>query len=375
MVSTPGSKKAITLKRFFILFLLVCNGKPISAGENLALNKSYKLTPAPNYKLCTDDLDKVQLTDGRTYGSWWVNKSTVGWNPVSTGIEIAIDLQQSMPIDEVKVYSVGGGFAGVEFPQFIAVLVSDDNRTYGLAGLIGSEDLANLRSVGHNRIPHTFVIDDLNTQGRYVKVVVRPNGRYFFLDEIEVIGNKSKLDVQTGRHEYLLQFTDSSNVLGAIEDYQQLRANIGETIKALQSSGDRFPADFVKKVWPELESIAKECNLPTDKIYSQNGLFVLRKKLGVIRAEIYRKVYNSELACFAANPMETVFEKDMCFREHLKEINVQLWQNEYESAAFNIVNCCNEPVTIAVSVSPLAGPAGGNSGQSEDIYNQKSSVH
>ncbi len=273
-------------------------------------------------------------------------------------VEIVIDFEQWVLIDQVKVYSVGGGLSDVEFPEFIAVLVSNDGKTYGFAGLISSEDLANLRSVGHNRVPHTFIIGNLNTQGRFVKIVVRPNRRYFFLDEIEIIGNKSKLGGQTGRREDLPQFTDSSKVLRAIEDYQQLRVNIVETIKALQDGGNRFPVDFVKKVLPELESIAKEGKLPTDKIYSQNELSVLRMRLGMLRAQIYRKVYNSELACFATNPMEAVFEKDMCFQENLKEINVQLWQNEYESAAFNIVNCSDEPMRVSVSISPLAGGGG-----------------
>ena len=223
------------LKRYIIFIFFVCRFCCCRAyGENLALGRSYSFLPRPNYTLCTDGLDSVQLTDGRVYGSWWGNKSTVGWQMPEPAVEIVIDFEQWVLIDQVKVYSVGGGLSDVEFPEFIAVLVSNDGKTYGFAGLISSEDLANLRSDGHNRVPHTFIIGNLYTQGRFVKIVVRPNRRYFFLDEIEIIGNKSKLGGQTGRREDLPQFTDSSKVLRAIEDYQQLRVNIVESIKALQ---------------------------------------------------------------------------------------------------------------------------------------------
>ncbi len=38
----------------------------MAAGPvNLALNRPYRLDPAPNYKLCTDAGDRTQLTDGR----------------------------------------------------------------------------------------------------------------------------------------------------------------------------------------------------------------------------------------------------------------------------------------------------------------------
>lgn len=348
------------LKRIFILALLMCNYRTVLGEENLALNKSYEFNCKPNYKLCTDELDKIQLTDGKTYGSSWRSKNTVGWQSVSTGIEVIIDLRQSMPIDKVKVYSIGGGFADVEFPQFIAVLVSDDDRTYSFAGLVGSKNLVNLRSVGHNGVPHTFVIDNLNTQGRFVKVVVRPRRYYFFLDEIEVIGGASKLNRPVDLRKDTLTFSDSKDLLGAIEDYLQLKTNIDETIKTLQNNQKKFSADFTKTVLSELEFLTKKCKSPTDKIYSPKELSALGRKLGEVRAQIYKQVYKSEFVCYAANPMEILFEKDMPFVDaaHLQQLDVQLWQREYESAAVNIINCSQKPLDLLVSVSPLTSQDG-----------------
>ena len=97
-------------KRLFILLLLVCNCKPVSAGENLALHKSYTFSPKPNYHLCTDKSDVIQLTDGRTSASQWTKKSTVGWEKAEPAVEVVIDLGQRSAVYEVRIHTVGGGW-------------------------------------------------------------------------------------------------------------------------------------------------------------------------------------------------------------------------------------------------------------------------
>jgi hypothetical protein len=352
------------LKRFaFTLLLLSVLYCGHASGEiNLALRKSCTFTPKPNYRLCTDERDKIQLTDGLTFGCWWVKKTTVGWDRASTGIEIVVDLEQLWPVDEVRVHSVGGGFAYMEFPDFIAVLVSTDGRKYGFAGLVSSEELANVRSVGHKRVPHTFVIDNLNTKARFVKIVVRPysaNSR-FFVDEIEVIRKEQKSDKRTVWRENLLGFGDSEALLVAIEDYLQLRENVSETIRVLKNVRHKFSDGLLAKLVTDLDSLTGKFNLPTNEIYSQNELLRLRKKLGAIRAQIYRELYKKPFVCFAVDPMEMLLEKDMQLMDVPKEqrIDIQLWQGEYESAAVNIINSSQEPLDVVVSVSPLAGPGG-----------------
>lgn len=343
------------------LLLALCSGS-VCGETNLALHKSYLLAPKPNYKGCTDDSDSIQLTDGKTFGCWWVKKTTVGWDRAARGIEIVIDLERLVPVDQVKVYSVGGGFAGMEFPEFIAVLVSKDGKKYEFAGLIGSEDLANIRSVGHNRVPHTFVIDSLNTQARYVKIVVRSHAPppRFFVDEIEVIHKERRSGEKIIRRENLLKFDNLEQLLGAIEDYLQLRDNIRETLRVLQDNRNKFATDFFRKVSSELETLSEQFNLPTNEIHSQDKLFELRGKLGAIRAQIYRDIYKKPIVCFVADPMEILLEKNMHLVEVSKQqqFDIQLWQNEYESAAVNIINCSQEALDIVVSLSPLVSEDG-----------------
>ena len=336
----------------FILSALCC--RPAYSEINLALHKSYSLLPKPNYGLCTDALDVIQLTNGKTYGSRWTSKSTVGWQS-ALAIEIEIDLEATKHIDQVKVHSIGGGFAYVEFPEFIAVLVSNDGKTYGFAGLVGSEDLANFSRAGRQKKPHTFIIKNLNTQGRFIKIVVRPNGRYFFLDEIEVFGSKNILSEQVNHRKDLLMFGHTDKLLRAIEDYLQIKANIVETIRAFRNNRNRLSTDITIKVSSDLESLSQKCELPTDTIYSQEDLSVLGRQLGVVRAQIYKEIYKNEFVCFAANPMEMLFEKDMHFvdADTLQRIDIQMWKREYESAAVNIINCSQRPLDILVSASPL----------------------
>jgi len=55
------------------------------AQGNVALHKSYRLSPGPSYRHCTDSGDRTQLTDGvYTKGYFWTQKTTVGWAVASS---------------------------------------------------------------------------------------------------------------------------------------------------------------------------------------------------------------------------------------------------------------------------------------------------
>ncbi len=90
---------------------------------NIALHRPYTLSPAPNYRHCTDPDDRIQLTDGRyTQGYFWTQRSTVGWQNVSP-VFIVVDLGRIAPIAGAS-FNTAAGVAGVQFPTAIWVLVS-----------------------------------------------------------------------------------------------------------------------------------------------------------------------------------------------------------------------------------------------------------
>jgi len=338
-------------KRFFLFFLLVCNCKLVSAGQNLALHKNYTLSPKPNYHLCIDKSDVIQLTDGRTSGSKWTNKSTVGWQKAEPAVEIVIDLGKKSAIYEVRIHTIGGGFADVEFPEFAAVLLSDDNRKFRLAGLVSSKDLENVRARGYRGVSSTMNIGNINAPGRYVKFIIRPKWRYVFLDEVEVFGDSLSAARNIKLRNDLEVFTSSEELLKRIYGYLQLRENAAAALKSTKENRSKLSGQFSEKMLSELERQAQKADTPTK-------LLAIKEQVGKTRAEIYKAVYGKPFVCLPANPMEMVFEKKMPLHESTKDISVQMWQNEYESAAFNIVNCSDEMMTMAVSISPLLGPAG-----------------
>jgi hypothetical protein len=319
------------LKLLFIFFFSIFLCFSANAMENLALHKTYSFSPKPNYPLCTDNSDTAQLTDGKSSGSRWTEKSTVGWRKPEPAVEVVIDLGQSCVIEQVNVHTIGGGFASVEFPQFIAVLLSDTRTQFKFAGLKSGRELKNIRSNGNRGVPHIMSIENINASGRFVKLVIRPKGLMFFMDEIEVVGEK----VSDYPKNNLETFEDDEQLLNRIDNYLQLEDNISE-----------------------FENSTKVHISSTNEILDINQLRAEQELLGKQKAEIYKDFYKNEFVCFPANPMKVVYEKEIPLQESSNEINVRMWQNEYESASFNIINCSDAPMNMSVSVSPLLGPEG-----------------
>ena len=309
--------------------------------------------------MCTDKSDEIQLTDGITSGSQWTNKSTVGWQNIEPAVEIVIDLSKKSVIDEVRIHTIGGGFAEVEFPEFIIVLVSDDGKRFGFAGLISSKNLSNVKAHGYRGVSRIMSIGNINTSGRYIKLVIRPNWRYVFLDEVEVFGDSLSNVKNIKLRSNLEIFNSSEELLSKVEDYLNLSEKVSVTYKAAKKNHLYLSGKLSNKTLFELENLAKKTEPTTSILYSDDELLDVKRQTGKARAEIYKAIYEKPFVCLPANPMEMVFEKDMVLCEIASEINIQLWQNEYESAAFNIVNCSDEVMTMGISISPLLDLDGG----------------
>ena len=163
--------------------------------KNIALNKTYKLSPAPNYKLCTDANDKTQLTDGKfTTGYFWGQKSTVGWWRIGDKPAVIIlDLEKIEPISGVSYSTAARPKAGAKLPSSIMVEVSEDGKKFFPVG-----DLA--IDISDTEIPkgldayHTYKYQatKLKTKGRYVRFTVLGPRGIMFCDEIEVYRGPDK---------------------------------------------------------------------------------------------------------------------------------------------------------------------------------------
>ena len=102
-------------------------------GENIALGCKVTFESRPNYGLCTDDEDIIQLTDGKySAGYFWVQKKHRGWNNVSP-VTITIDLgkvqrSRASPTTLAQVRGRSG------WPSFILVAVATTARLWRFVG-------------------------------------------------------------------------------------------------------------------------------------------------------------------------------------------------------------------------------------------------
>jgi hypothetical protein len=164
-----------------------------AATTNIAVNKSYKLSPAPNYPLCKDDGDIKQLTDGKATveskknGALWTYKSAVGWRSGKKQIQITIDLGKIQPVSGAAFFTAGNSFGGgVPYPRSIRMYVSPDDNKYYFVGDLAEKSYQQL-SLPDTKQPFRvkFSLDRLKTKARYVKFAVS-SGEFLFCDEIEI---------------------------------------------------------------------------------------------------------------------------------------------------------------------------------------------
>jgi hypothetical protein len=180
---------------------LLCSGQ-FSRAEappvNIALGKTVTLN-MPSNQSYTIDKDPAQLTDGKYGGNeydpqnktstLWVQKGALTWRVVKKLLIITIDLGQISPISGVS-YSTAGGRAGVLFPTFAGILVSDDAKLWHYEG-----DLISLLRKSGAPDPrvyskYRFVTHDLKTKGRYLALAIEQTP-YAVTDEIEVYAGEN----------------------------------------------------------------------------------------------------------------------------------------------------------------------------------------
>ena len=167
---------------------------PHASWTNVAVEKPVQFARPPNDSdvSAADVADDARQLVDRLFSPAdpiWYDKegrSPVGWTGGEL-IEFTVDLGQVEPIRGVAL-RVGAGKNGVAWPKYIKVSVSDDGKSFGLAG-----DLMQLTP--NPPAPDQYATvwleaEDLKTHGRFVKFSVAPTdsgqGTYFYTDELEI---------------------------------------------------------------------------------------------------------------------------------------------------------------------------------------------
>ena len=180
--------KDLVLCALVIFFSVTALIYPCFASVNLALNKKYSISPAPNYSGAALSSDRTALTDGKyTTDHFWTSKTTVGWQ-AQDNIEILIDLEKVQNIGDIIFSTARAESADVYYPAHIYAFVGIDKEHFLYVGDISSSK----NNVPGNYQTKRFTLENIGTKGRYLLLKIAPKGYYLFCDEIEVTEGAQK---------------------------------------------------------------------------------------------------------------------------------------------------------------------------------------
>ncbi len=328
---------------------------------NIAFGAKYTLYPVPNYGLCTDPLDRVQLTDGQSTRSYfWTQKGTVGWVHAPYAL-VTVDLKQIEPINGVALTTAAGA-ATVCWPAQVRILTSDDGRTFRDQG-----DLVALDTRAHGPLPTKYAIrrmvtNELHTRGRYVAFLMLPlsGSAYTFVDEVEVFRGPAELlkAAPTGKpianvREYAEQgrieravrvrWRNDTDALAALIERAAVTADVrARLVQRLAALRRQFDAASVKAD-AEFKAI-----LPIGPIHAQ--LFQLQ-------AELWRELKRAPLAAWVPPTWDPVELIGTVPAAAAKTMDVHLLRGEWRASAVNLANSTAATSPVAIRFEGLPGGA------------------
>ncbi len=379
---------------------------------NIALGASYTLDPGPNYGLCSDPGDLEQLTDGDyTEGYFWVNKSTVGWQEKAPSI-FTLDLGAVQPIRGVS-FSTAGGFADVEWPLTIRILVADEDEQFHEVG-----DLVRLSEQQHGplvptranpdiwidegfsnaQVHHHYAFrkdrfgpkftpevraqvlrdaieeraarygtyiywtDRLRTHGRYVSLMVW-NEPYTFVDEIEVYGGEPAWldEPPTGP-----AVPNPKAYAKRLAIQKGIRARLAQDIEALRQTAQEegVPVQVRIDVLGELAHVEANLGPATESGDDFQAILPLNpwhERVMRTQALLWRAAGLRPLTFWHSNlwdPLPLVGAPDtaaVLTAEAELAVEVHLMRQEHRAAAFNVSNSADEPKEVSFRLSGLPG--------------------
>ncbi len=323
---------------------------PTCFADNVALGRPYRFSHPPNYPYCTDTGDTTDLTDGVRYDprgtSLWTQKGTVGWAIGDQLKSIEIDLGQICSINGVSFETAADNRSQGTFPLAVLVFLSDDGKSYNYAGDVISE------SVNQSTyVVHTFRLSKLKEQARFVRLVTVRGGFYVFVDEIEVLGSKTRgLTPRKRDH-------DSEAVLKVAQQRVPLTRQNNSSLTllahakarlAVQSGQDQEPIRHARAMLARLRSRiltrteAEEVNFRRGVPFTK----VDREICGVI-GRYLAATSKSKLMVRTANPWAPLMPFD--WKPSADPGQLTLMKNEWGELALNVTNATAAPMELTVT--------------------------
>lgn len=330
-------------------------------GVNLALGKTARFDPRPDYAYCTDAEDARQLTDGvRTKGYFWTQKSTIGWNHARPAL-ITIDLGRVEPIAGVS-YNTAAGVAGVRWPDAVFVLVSDDGRAYREAGELVTGAVGGGAPPATGYAVHCFRRDDFHTRGRFVCLAVAAQG-FAFVDEIEIrrgdpawLAEPAAGEAHASPREFFAASMARQSVLRRmVEDARAVRALLSQSVvpeaarppiaAELDAAAGAFAEAARVPLQPGFRAI-----LPLNESHAR----VFRAQ-----AAAWRAAGLPPLTCWQNNPWDPLPLTGLPPRDAPAAVRLAMLRNEYRAAAFNLSNATGRDLDLRLRFDGLPGATNG----------------
>ena len=323
------------------------------SAVNLALGKVAVFEPAPKYRHCADAGDPIQLTDGVTAGSNWLNSSTVGWGRESVPLRVTFDLGSTRRVAEVRVNTVGGGRANVFYPANIVAFTGDGESTVRPVGSCDSLDLAQRRfdPLRASATPHVFTIRTPGAAGRFVHLLLVPDGDFVFLDEVEIIAADEEPTEPTAPPP-TIPLKDAVTLLPSARERAMWRAALDRLDNALGGSArNELNAEVAA-----LRRAGDEASLTSFPVWTE-----LNRRAAELRANSLRAITGKSLLVTEADPVVALRTFDPPLPELLAtaeknerpRLRVETWRGEFESLSVNAMNTSDETVRLLAAITPF----------------------
>jgi hypothetical protein len=329
-----------------------------SAAEgyiNLAAGKPYSFSTPPNYAACTDPDDATQLTDGVcTRAYFWRQKSTVGWWG-KRPIVVTIDLGKIEPLRGVS-YNTAAGDGDVNWPAAVYMLVSDDGRSYYLAG-----DLVALSDVRQpppreGYAVHRYWVDTLRTHGRFAQLIIDTGGSYCFVDEIEVYRGEddwTSLPFPGEPIKDVPSFFQNAAVNTAFK--RRLNADlldVRELLKATRLTPN--PAQVLQEESAAIEAAIKQLP-PVDPatFWTVLPLNDLHARIFALPAKVRRAGGHPSFEAWTGHPLDYITPSQVPPADSPAGISLIMMRGEWRSAVLNLTSSMDHPFNAVLHVDGL----------------------
>ncbi len=349
---------------FLLLSLQAAHSQPV----NIALNKTVTVN-IPSREPYIKDKNPAQLTDGKYAGSTfdqthnssalWLQAGALAWRVEKEPIVVKIDLGEVKPISGVA-FSTGAGSAGVQFPSFIAIAVSEDNHSWYYQGNLLSLSRKNGAPPLEGYANFCYQSHNLATKGRYVALSI-VQSPYTVVDEIEVYAGHDDWLAKPIGGEKLSSLSEVNNLQKIATTALFVQRRIDDDINRVKTiiAQSTLPAPRQNAFMARLENAGDE----NDRLRLSDADIRTILPINDTHRDVMA-IYGEFLGTQNIEAMAVWKQHRYAWLSHLEKpqkqpnmaLNFSMLKNQFRSDAFLLTNATGQAKTISIELqNPPAG--------------------